>query len=226
MRTIYKKELKTYLSNVLTYITIALLLLLNLVLFVTEVFDISTYTNIIYYESPIYSIVKWMISLIPVIMFLTYVTQRNKRVDTQLYASIIPSFKIVLAKILAVSTIFIIPLLIILVVNILLILTIFTSSAMVLSIYILAILLILVSASFSTFIYILFKSPIISLIISVVLQGFSMMFFTSVSFYESKLFLPYLQGLLPIGATLIFVILAIIYTLSSILLLNKKRNIK
>ncbi len=226
MKSIYKKEIKTYLNSTLTYIFLMLLIIIYSILFSNRIFlKSSYYTNVINYELPMYNLTPWIISLIPMLMFLTYKVQKGKRVDTHLYVSILPSYKIVLAKILAISTIFVVPLLLILLVNIILFLTIFKASAMVLSIYALMFLNILLSASFNTFMYTLFKNPIIALIVSIVLQGLLMIFMSIFTSLAQTLFLPYLQGLLPLGITLMLVCLIIVFILVSTMILNKKRNI-
>lgn len=227
MKTIYKKELKTYLTNILTYIFVALILLVFLISFTDSIFNTSIYNiKLINYELPIYKLFVWFITLIPILIFLNFSIQKKKRIDTNLYTSDISSFKIILAKIFAITTVFLIVLLLILITNIILILTIYKSSAMTLSIYILAILLILLSASFTTMIYICIRNPIIALIISVLLQNLVMIFTTLTGYLEKIFFLPYLQGLVPVATILIYICLIILFTAISVLILNYKRNIK
>ncbi len=226
MKSIYIKEIKTYLNHILTYIVVALLLGVNVYIFANEVFNNNLYQiSLINYELPIFTLLKWVISLIPILMFLTYTVQKNKRVDTHLYTSNITSFKIVVAKTLAISTIILIPFIIILIINVLLMLTIFPASAMVLTVYILAVLVVLVSASFSTVMYSAFKNPIIALIFILIIQNILMIIFSIITLLEKILFQSYLQGLLPLATTLMLTFFVIVYTIISTLILNKKRNI-
>lgn len=226
MRSIYQKELKTYLSNILTYVFIVLLLSVYTLLFTNRIFGNHVYyTNVVNYELPIYRLIMWITSLIPILMFLNYTVQKDKRIDTHLYTSTIPSLKIIIAKILAISTIFIMPFAIILFVNTFLMLTVYTASAMVLSIYILIGLMVLLSASFSSMMYTLFKNPIIALIVSVILQNLLIIVFSGITYFERLLFMPYLQGLIPLATSLILTCLIIVYTTISTLILNSKRNI-
>ena len=227
MEAIYKKELKTYLTSILTYIFIALILIVFLFSFTDLIYNPTEYmTRLVNYELPIYKLFIWFITLIPILMFLNYSIQKHRRIDTNLYTSNVSSFKIILAKILAITTVFLIPLLVILCVNLILILTIYTSSAMTLSIYVLAILIILLSTSFTVMIYTLIRNPIIALIVSVTIQNIFMLLITIFGYFEKVLFMPYLQGIVPFATLLIFSSLIILFVSIAVLSLNYKRNIK
>lgn len=227
MKAIYLKELKIYLTNILTYIFISIILIIFVINFTNSTFDILSYNSLfINYELPIYKLFIWFITLIPILIFLNYSVQKNKRIDTNLYVSNISSFKIIIAKILAITTIFLIPLLIILILNIILKLIVYKSSDMTISIYILSVFIILISAAFSIMIYTFIKNPILALIVSTIFQNVIMIFITFISKFELALFLPYLQGIVPLATTLIYIFLIILFTSISILKLNSKRNIK
>lgn len=226
MKVIYQKEMKTYLTNILTYIFWALLLAVYALILSGGIFDVSQYsTRVVNYELPLYRLLTWFITLIPILMFLTYSVQKGKRVDTNLYTSDISSFKVILGKILAISTIFVLPVLIILLVTIILSLAVFTSSAMTLSIYLLMLLLILISASFSTLIYTAIKGPIIALVVSIVIPNLLLALLPILGKLDTRLFMPYLQGMVPVAVTLILMLIIVLYTAISILVLNRKRNI-
>ncbi len=225
MKTIFYKDLKTYSRSILSYIFIVLIFAVYAFIFADGIFNINKYLDSkVNYELPLYKLLTWFITMIPILIFLTFKGQKSNRVDSNLYTSNISSFKIILAKILAIFTIAVIPLLVILIINIILKLSIFNYSNMVFTSYLLILLIILIASTFSVLMYILFKNQLISLVLSILIPNI-IMIVISLLRIENVLFMHYLQGLLPIAVTLIFLCLIIFNTVSATLLLNKKRNI-
>lgn len=220
MRTIFEKDLKAYLTSFLTYVFIALLVGVYATLFTIRVFNY----NIINYELPVYSLTNWILTLVPITMFLVYSVQKNKRVDTHIYTSNVNSIKIAIARILAISVVYLVPTILILLSNMFLKVFIFTNSATVITIYLFATLLILLSASFSNMMYTIFKNPLLPLLLSIIIPN-GTYYLINLLGLESTIFLPYLMGLLPIGTFLIAVLTIKAFIAITAMVLNKKRNI-
>lgn len=226
MKELYKKELKSYFNNFITYLLLAIMLLVNGLLFIKDIFSPTTnLIRIVNFALPLYTLIAWIVIAIPILLFLIYYKPKEKKEDTRLYTSNLSSFEIVVGKTFAITSVFLIFLGIVFLSDVILQKFIYKNAGIAISLYVLVILIILNSAAFSNIIYNLFKNQWISIIVAVLIQSILLFLFKTSVFLEDLLFMPFLQGVVPIVTSIIFLILFVIQTAIAILLLNKKRNI-
>lgn len=216
----FKKETKNILTNIITYILIAIILIIYTIMIMQNIFTQKR----IEFRSPIYYLKYSFIILIPILAYFNYSNKDFKlKEDRNILISQESTFGIVMGKIFSTFIVAMIPIAIMFLSELILSMTIYKSGLMMYTIYIFYTIFILMSSAITHLIYTIFKDENVAAVISIIFQALILAILLKTNI-EVAILLPFLQGILPINIIITMFLIIFVLIIAMQILLNKKRG--